>query len=171
MCNVFGRILWDEDYRELFFRDPVAACRVYEGPTAQASGLRGLNEDDFKSIDKQLASIRSALGPQVMKEVANDFGLQMIIGRAMLEPAFGEQLARDPGAIAKEFFGSSESAKRAATVLGSAGFRQLKGFAKQRKALGQVGAGQRFSNAVAHSRALRFRETSAGDTGPSAVTE
>jgi hypothetical protein len=159
MCNVFGRILWDDDFRVLFFSDPLAACRVFEGPTAQASGLRGLNREDFKALDEQLDNIRKTLGEKMMKEVANDFGLQMIIGRAMLEPTFGERLASDPGGVVKEFFGANESAKKAAAVLSSAAFRKLKGFAKHRKALGQVGAGGRFSDAIAHGRAFRFRDS------------
>lgn len=150
MCNMLGRALWDDDYRQQVFSDPLAACRVYEGPTASARGLRGLTERDFSLLDEQLNSIRDTLGEKVMREVANNFGLQMLLGRAMIEPKFAKQLNQDPDAVAREFLGATETAKNAALVLKGAEYRKLDGFAAQRQAMQNVG--KRFSDAVAHSR-------------------
>lgn len=154
MCGVFGRILWDDRFRQKFFADPVAACRVFEGPTAQASGLRALTRQDFQVLDQQLNRIRETLGAEVMQQIADDFGVQMMIGRAMLEPDFGGQLLRNSESISREFLGSGGSVRRAMAIFNSAGFKKLKGFTQAREALQKVGAGKRFSEGVAHGRVL-----------------
>jgi hypothetical protein len=152
MCAVFGRALWDDRFRKQFFTNPLAACQTYDGPAARASGLRALHPDDFKVLDKQLTTIRSRLGEEAIREVAENFGLQMIIGRAMLDRTFAERLQRDADGVIAEFLGTTASARKAASVLQTPGFKRLNGFAAQRRAM--RGAGQRFTNGVAHGRAV-----------------
>jgi hypothetical protein len=151
LCNVFGRVLWDDDFIRFLATDPVAACRIYEGPTTQASGLRALERRDFEVLTTQIKSIRSALGAETMREVADNFGLQMILGRAMIDPTFAKRLERDTDGVVKEFLGDTSSMRRAVGVLQSAQFKKLNGFATQREAMREVG--HRFSLGVAHGRA------------------
>jgi hypothetical protein len=152
MCNVFGRSLWDEEFKVRFFADPVAACRVFEGPATRASGLHALQRRDIEVLDQQIKSIRTTLGADTMKEIADNFGLQMILGRAMIDPSFAKRTASEVDAIVREFLGDTPSAKRAAKVLHSAQFKKLDGFAKHREAMRP--SGERFSAGVAHSRVL-----------------
>jgi hypothetical protein len=151
LCNVFGRALWDDDFIRYLSADPVGACRIYEGPTTQANGLRALEARDFEVLAQQLKSIRTTLGAEVMHEVADNFGLQMILGRAMIDQAFAKRLEREAESVVKEFLGDTPSMRRATGVLQSAQFKKLNGFAAQREAMREVG--QRFSLGVAHGRA------------------
>jgi hypothetical protein len=88
-----------------------------------------------------------------MEQVANDFGVQMMIGRAMLEPDFGVRLMKDAASISREFLGAGQSAKKAVAIFNTAGFKKLKGFSEARQALDKIGAGKRFSEGVANGRA------------------
>jgi hypothetical protein len=139
MCNVFGRSIWDDDFKQRFFADPLAACRVFDGPTGQASGLRALTKQDFGVLDQQIKAIRTTLGAEAMREIADSFGLQMILGRAMIDPAFAKRLEGDADGIVREFLGDAPSAHKAAAFLKSAPFKKLNGFAKHREAMREAG--------------------------------
>jgi hypothetical protein len=152
MCNAFGRALWDDPYRQFFFSDPVAACRVYD-PTSESRGLRALSKSDFKVLDQQFKSIREALGEETLREVSENFGLQFILGRAMLDPSFAKRLNRDAEGVIRELLGPTKSAQRAASVFQSKQFKTLNGFAAQRAAMKE--AGERFSLGVAHGSAAQ----------------
>jgi hypothetical protein len=167
---VFGRALWDDDYIRYLTRDPVGACRIYEGPTTQANGLLALEPRDFETLKTQIKSIRSTLGAETMREIADNFGLQMIFGRAMIDPAFAKRLERETDHVVKEFLGETAATKRAAGVLQSAQFKKLNGFAAQREAMREVG--QRFNQGVAHGRAriatAKAEASSDADSSPAA---
>jgi hypothetical protein len=155
MCMAFGRALWDDDWRQKFFADPLFACQLYEGPTARASGLRALSQRDFKVLDEQIRSIRATLGDEIMRDVANNPGLQYMLGRAMLDRDFAKALQGRAEVVAQDLFGTTVSARNATAIFQSPQFKKLNGFAKQREAMREVGL--RFSMGIAHGRAL-FRE-------------
>jgi hypothetical protein len=150
MCVVLGRALWDDRFKEKFFADPVAVCRLYDGPTALASGLRAMTARDFNVLDQQLKSVRTALGEEAMREVADNFGLQMILGRAMLDPDFAKRLDADSSRVVRDFLGSSAAGRKTVGLFQTPQFKKLNGFAKQREAMREVG--ERFSLGVAHGR-------------------
>jgi hypothetical protein len=155
MC--FGRILGDPPFEQQFLANPSETALRLGATLAQARGLASLSKANLQQLSQQMQTIRKALGPDLMKRIAGDAGVQILMGRALLDHNFATRLQTDGEKIAVEILGRTPAVSEAMAVVRSAEFARLNGFSDQRKAMAE--AGKRFGSGTAlHTAMSRLRE-------------
>ena len=160
MCVFFGRLLVDHgdpSFLQGFLANPGQIARQLGATRQQAQALASLSRTDLQQLIKQLESISLALGPELMKRIADDVGVQILIGRALQDPQFAARLQTQGQAVVSEMLGNSRSAKEAMEIVRSDGFARLEGFSAQRQAMSEVGAGKRFARGLARRKRAEAR--------------
>jgi len=148
MFSVLGRLLeGDPVFLEWFTANPLEASWQLGASPAQAQGFVAIGSNGIGQIIEQMASIRSALGPELTKLIAGDFGVQMLMGHALADSRFASRLQKDGEALTTKILGKGKSAANAAAIAKSAEFARLKGFAAQRRAMSGISTDFYFKSA------------------------
>jgi hypothetical protein len=143
-----GRILaGDPVFEQQFTNNPFEASRELGASRAQAEGFVALGQAGIRQLFEQVASIRSSLGPELSRRIAEDFGVQMIMGRALSDPRFASRLQHEGDALTTRLLGKGRSASEAAAIAKSPEFTRLNGFAEHRRAMS--GVAKKFYSATA----------------------
>src|SRR5205085_4085892 len=136
MWYLCGRLLAvDPPFENQFLANPAQVAQQLGATRVQAQRLAALKQADLKQLITQARSISNALGAEAQRQIASDVGVQIVLGRALLDPAFATRLQTKGDEMVTQMLGRTPSAKTTAAIVKSPEFARLKGFSAQRQAL------------------------------------